>query len=80
MNLSMLAVLVNEVSNGLGIGRISCKPETHITSAGNHSIGVFRNFSLRGRSDTGYSMLELSESEAAEKAVRNSKFFKGGMR
>ena len=80
MNPPTDAALVNEVSNGPGNGRISFKPGTHAGTVGNHSIGVFRNFSPRGRSNTRYSMYELSEGETTDMVVRKSVFINGDMR
>ena len=79
MNLSMHVALVNEVSNGSGKRRISFTSETHTGSIGNHSTGVVRSFGSHLRTK-GCLMNRLSEGEAAEKALRNSVFFQGGIR
>ena len=80
MNPSTHFALVNEVSDGSGHGRIPFKSETHVGTVVNHSIGIVRYLGSRRRSNTGHSIYELTEGEAAEKGVRNSVFFKGGMR
>jgi len=77
MNLSMHVALVNELSNGSGNGCILFKSESHVSTVGIHSTGVFRNFGPCVRSNTGYSMYEPSEGEAAEKAVRKTVFING---
>ena len=79
MNLSMHAALVNEVSDGSGNRRFSFTSETYAGSVGNHSTGVVRSFGSHLRTEV-FLMNRLSEGEAAEKALRKSVFFKGGIR